>query len=151
MTPRSQHFCPIYDASFRSFKENILPTYKDVLLAYMSESSKGKCHPPYAKIMNAVIDQVLSVWNSASIPALSVKRCQDMIKSHHDRYNDMKKNYSRDKDRSSFKEKLETFREFSDKLFDIAFCKCSSKCTCPRELKIPEADEGTRGFWTRVF
>ena len=106
----------------------------------MSESSKSKCPPPYAKIMNAVIDQVLSVWNSASIPALSVKRCQDMIKSHHDRYNDMKKNYSRDKDRSSFKEKLETFREFSDKLFDIAFCKCSSKCTCPRELKIPEAE-----------
>lgn len=128
----------------KPFDFNVLPTYKDVFLAYeylkMKSSSDG-LEVSRLHLIKDISSQLESIWKRASIPSIigkqslinKVSRCitkaQDLKKYAMDKYS-----------QQYFISKRQEF----DHLFDIASCTCFQKkksrndCSCPE--KIPKSE-----------
>lgn len=129
-TTKRLSVCPILGKP-KPLSHSVLPTYKDVLLACMEETSNSAKNVPFSEISHRVARQIEELYCKASIPTVSHERIVKLIKDFHDKYFTLKKSFSRDKDKPNFKKKLDKFvSETNTKLFDVAFCKCVMHFTC---------------------
>ena len=83
-------------------------------------------------------EDVLKVWNTATIPTIQAKTAKDRIKTCY--INGMKIG---DIPVSKRREALrQTKLRWLNELFDIASCRCinSDLCKCPRIIKVPDRE-----------
>ena len=113
---REKVFSPILDSNCEPFKTNVLPTYKDIYLYYLWESSRSKFRPSFSEVMWKIIEKVIDVWKSASMPTVSSKRCFDMMLKFHENYSSLRNNLRRDKGKLNFQNR----RNFFTKI--VRFC-----------------------------
>ena len=142
---RQSHTCPcpiIGEAT--ALDENKLPTHRDVLKACFLERiqrTESRKEPKWKVINEAVCVQIEAIWKKGSLPHVSTRRIVAMLDSLHARYKNIQKSYTRDKDKTSYMNKIEIFRSEIDRLFDVCTCKCSNdKCKCPSESRIPKLE-----------
>ena len=146
MSTRNKFKCPIF-GSPKDISQINLPTYEDMLRCCFFERlnlapKTGNKEPCFSIIAENVAAKIESVWAKAStaIPIVTHSRILQMIHTYHGKYTNIKRSYKRDKTRTAFQAKINTFRqEACTKLFDIAACKCIAfeNCTCERTKKIP--------------
>lgn len=118
-------------------KKNVLPTIKDVLLHILySENQMTKSPRPN---FDSAALEVKDIWQSASIPSVSIERIIGLIKKHYNtRRLLLKTAQSHLPETPKFKLKKETFRSLCENLFDIAACKCKDFhiCSCIKDKKV---------------
>lgn len=154
---RSSFTCPILGTP-RSLPQSQLPTLKDVILACFDEKfnntyvKKLSAKTPFLYVANVVADQVLALYEKASIPAASKQRIIARIVSLHTQYQNLLKSYQSKnrKDSSGLNRAVQSFIDKSNLLFDVAFCKCpidlanpeGSLCHCAdRSKKVPAIEK----------
>ncbi|XP_050301064.1 uncharacterized protein LOC126739426 [Anthonomus grandis grandis] len=86
-----------------------------------------------------VAQKIEEIWKSASVPTVSHQRIVALIKEYQKKRNDLPKPYRQRKDVPSYKSKIENFVKDSQRLFDVAACKCVDfqKCSCLKPNKVP--------------
>lgn len=125
-------------------KDNMLPTYADVMKYYewvrrkIKLERNTKKEPSYKEIEAIVVTKVANIWKKASIPTIQIKGINVMLKAYHLKCKNILKSHPKIP-----QIKLEEFRRSSRVLFDISSCKCTdiSKCTCPKEKKVPTVEQ----------
>lgn len=146
MATRNAVKCPIFGMA-EEIPKNVLPTKADVMRYYQwfrhnLKAGQNKKEPSFLQIVTPVARGIEKVWQNASIPVVSRKRIIQLIKNCHDKYMNLMKSYKARKTQNSFNEKLVTFRNSYNVLFDIASCKCdSSSCHCEKTRKIPKPEQ----------
>ncbi|CAH2019247.1 unnamed protein product [Acanthoscelides obtectus] len=141
---RNSWKCPIF-GDLNDLKDNVLPTYGDVMrfyewtrhrLKYERERNK---EPTYKEIEAIVVARLIEIWAKSSIPTVEPKRMKVMLQTYHLKCKNLLKSNPRIP-----KNTLEGFRLGSKALFDIAACKCQEflKCACPKNKKIPARERG---------
>lgn len=134
--------CPIF-GSPRDLKQNVLPTYKDVMLCCFQERKTFELAvnqvPPFKVIAKAVSLKIAKIYGKTSIPILSHRRIVAMINDFNSKYWKIRRVLKRIGESEKVKKDLEKFKEDSSELFDIATCKCKSfqLCKCKKDKKIP--------------
>ncbi|KAJ8728603.1 hypothetical protein PYW07_006299 [Mythimna separata] len=139
---REKWKCPLFGDTC-DLKENMLPTYEDVMKFYEWNRRKIKLdkdtkkEPTYKEIEAIVVAKIVEIWGKASIPTIQLKGIKVMLKAYHLKCKNLLKSYPKIPEK-----KLEEFRRSSRVLFDISSCKCTniSECTCPREKKVPKRE-----------
>ncbi|KAG0716113.1 hypothetical protein GWK47_010415 [Chionoecetes opilio] len=139
---REKAACVIFGAP-REMPTNVLPTYADVMKAYIHTrqqlTTKNK-YPPFAQVSEKVCVDVELVWKKASLPTVMHGRVIETLRPYNEKYKKILKPYKARKDNSNYKQQLEQFREDANKLFDISKCKCVDfvvSCKCERADKVP--------------
>lgn len=160
---RHEFECPIFGHP-RDFLQSKLPTHECVLRCIFEERFKlaietNNKKVSFSKVARTVAEKVKCLYDKASIPTVSVYRIYQLVNAYHDSYYKIRKSYNRDKDKTSFKQKIEEFKLRSSSLFDVAACKCaiyvdctckktpnacecaiSINCTCDKAKKIPSLE-----------
>ncbi|CAG9791202.1 unnamed protein product [Diatraea saccharalis] len=139
---RQSYKCPIF-GTIEDLKENVLPTYQDVMKYYEWSRVQVKINngnnkePTFSEIAEIVTKKVEGVWQKASIPVVSHTRVIQLLKAYHSKC----KNIIKSLKRLSTEKKTE-FLKKSEILFDICSCKCKilSQCNCPRSVKVPKEE-----------
>ncbi|GBP49054.1 hypothetical protein EVAR_81614_1 [Eumeta japonica] len=139
---RQPHKCPIF-GTIEDIKENVLPTYQDVMKCYEWNRLQVKIknvsnkEPTFSEIAEIVTRKVEGVWQKASIPIVSHTRVIQLLKAYHSKCKNIIKSLKR-----LATEKKTEFLQQSEILFDICSCKCKiiSQCHCPREAKVPKEE-----------
>jgi hypothetical protein len=133
--------CVIFGAP-REIPTNVLPTYADVMKAYIHTrqqlTTKNNKYPPFAEVSKKVCVDVELVWGKASLPTVTHGRVIETLRPYNEKYKKILKPYKARKD--NYKQQLQQFREDADKLFDISKCKCVDfvmSCKCERADKVP--------------
>ena len=122
--------------------ENKLPTNIDVInhARFLRNTimELGENNPPIESYIEKNNQDVLKVWNAASIPTIQEKTVRDRVKSCY--INGMKIGDTPVSKRS------EAIKEnkliWLNEMFDITSCRCinSDSCICPREFKVHERE-----------
>lgn len=160
---RSEFDCPIFGYP-KELPVSKLPSYEDVLKCFFLEhynlavetNNKLLNNNSFSQISNIVAPKVKQLFDKASIPTVSLYRIVQMINAYNNSYRSLMKSYKRDKEKDSFKKKVEEFKQKSLRLFDISACKCtitldcncrkavdlcecpvSIVCTCEKSKKVP--------------
>lgn len=140
---RKSFKCSIFgDTS--DLKDNMLPTYEEVIKCYewtrfeIKNSKNTKKEPNFQEVADIVTAKIENIWRKASLPILSNVRVQQMLKAYHIKFKDILKSHPKIP-----KKRLEHFLASSKRLFDISSCKCSdfTKCTCPKAKKVPLSEQ----------
>lgn len=136
LTLRSKLVCPLLGKP-EDIKYNELPTKENVLKYYLYLKGESKIQKPTG-LHPLVVDAVLQVWQTSSIPTVSKPRVMALLKKQLKSYQNLKKIINR-KDSKEFKNKFASFKNNISSLFDISYCKCTdfSTCRCPKEKKVP--------------
>ena len=125
-----------------------LPSYEDVIRACQFERNTlleiSRMEPAFSTIFQLAATSVIKIWNSASIPIVSLKRVKNMINNYHHKFKKFLYNYKARADTLLSQIKLSDFRSQSKMLFDIAACKCLdfSACSCVSAKKVPRKERG---------
>ena len=127
MLSRKSIDCVVF-GQLRALPTSSLPSYEDVMRACQSErftllqiSSK---EPAFFSICKLVADSIVKVWNSASVPNVSLKCVNDVINNiYHHKFKKLL--YGARTDTLVYQAKLCDFQNQCKLLFDIAACKCS--------------------------
>lgn len=77
-------------------------------------------------IVKTVSARVIPIYIRASIPAVSVMRVNELIMGYHTKYRNLIKNYKSQINSSNQSHKFYAFKEYSNRLFDFAACKCKA-------------------------
>lgn len=104
----------------------------------------GSKLPPLKDAFDVVASDLLMLWESASIPAISKNRIIAMLQNNYDNQRKLLKSQNSKKiKRESFENNMQKFKEECKRLFDISACKCPSlkNCTCVAERKVPEEEK----------
>lgn len=139
---RESVLCDVFGAP-SALPKNRLPTYGDTMKLYNQTKHKLKeqsnKEPSHKDIAEIVILDVVTIWEKSSLPRLSHKRIQDMLKTYHRKYFAMLKVPKDRRDSDTYKEKMTNFLADSDILFDISSCKCQpiESCACEKSRKVP--------------
>lgn len=139
---RKDFECPIF-GNPRDLLGNRLPTHEDVLRCCFQERFNLSCETnnkrvSFSKVAAIVANKVKCLYDKSSIPTVTEYRVVQLINAYHDSYYKLRKSYCRDKDKTTYKEKIVQFKINASSLFDIAACKCiiNIECTCK---KTPDA------------
>lgn len=140
---RSVFKCPLF-SDICELKENVLPTYEDVMKYYEWTRHQLKLQletakePTFAEIADIVTSKIENIWQTASIPIVTRTRIIQMLKAYHLKCKNLLKSIKR-----LSPEKLESFRQSSKILFDISACKCKvlSQCICAKDKKVPKQEQ----------
>lgn len=140
---RSVFKCPVL-GDICELKDNVLPTYDDVIKLYEWTRHQRKLEletakePIFAEIADIVTSRIENIWRTASIPTVTRTRIIQMLKAYHLKYKNLLKSVQR-----LSEDKLEIFRQSSKLLFDISACKCKEliQCTCPKDKKVPKQEQ----------
>ena len=104
----------------RALPTSPLPRYEDVMRAcqfkrfpLLQISSKESA---FSDICELIADSIVKVWNSASVPIVSLKRVKNMINIYHQKFKKLLYNYRARADTPVYQAKLCDFRNQS-KLF----------------------------------
>ena len=127
-------------------KRNQLPTSADVYRQY-DYFLKHEKYDSGQKRATSVAQEVLSIYNTASIPTIDEKSVVNRIKKLIDKVKDLGKYPSSKKTSNTYQDCLKSL----ETVFDICTCKCvdtgvleKSQCICPLSHKIPTAEWS---FW----
>lgn len=142
-TTRKKWKCPLFGNTC-DLKDNMLPTYEDVMKYYewnrrnIKLDRDTKKEPTYKEIQAIVVSKITEIWGKASIPTIERKGINVMLKAYHLKCKNLLKSHPKIPTA-----KLDEFRRSSRVLFDISSCKCTdiSKCTCSREKKVPAREQ----------
>lgn len=142
-TRRQSYQCPIF-GSVEDIKDNLLPTYEDVMKCYewnrlqLKISRNTIKEPSFLDIAELVSQKVEDVWRKSSLPTVSHTRVIQLLKAYHLKC----KNLIKSLKRLSADQKND-FIQHSRVLFDICSCKCKQiqLCCCPRENKVPKEEQ----------
>lgn len=140
---RSVFKCPLF-GDVCEMKENVLPTYEDVVKYYewtrhqlklQSETAK---EPIFGEIADIVVSRIENIWQTASIPTVTRTRIVQMLKAYHLKCKNLLKSIKR-----LSPDKLNSFQQSSKILFDISACKCKAfaQCICPKDKKVPKQEQ----------
>jgi hypothetical protein len=140
---REKAACVIFGAP-RKIPTNVLPTYADVMKAYINTrqqlTTKNNKYPSFAEVSKKVCGDVELVWEKASLPTVTCGRVIETLRPYNEKYKKILKQYKARKDNNNYKKHLEQFREDADKLFNISKCKCVDfvmNCKCEKADKVP--------------
>ena len=140
---RNSWKCPLFGDLY-DLKDNILPTYEDLLKFYewtrhrLKFERETKKEPTYKEIEGVVVAKLIEIWAKSSIPTVEPKRMKVMLQTYHLKCKNLLKSHPKIP-----KNKLKEFRLESKVLFDISACKCRDflTCTCPKTKKIPVREQ----------
>ncbi|CAG9791464.1 unnamed protein product [Diatraea saccharalis] len=139
---RSVFKCPLL-GDVCEMKENVLPSYEDVMKYYewtrhqlklLLETAK---EPIFGEIADIVTSRAENIWQTASIPTVTQTRIVQMLKAYHLKCKNLLKSIKR-----FSPDKLNSFQQSSKILFDISACKCKefAQCICPKDKKVPKPE-----------
>ena len=117
--------CPIFgDPAEMSDRQ--LPTYNTVMKDFLHtrdflKAQRRNQWQSVSEIAEIVSTRVDKIWRTASLPVVSHARIVQMVKSYHDKYLNLIKNYKRKMDDPRYKAKINDFVESSQTLFDFNF------------------------------
>ena len=120
-----------------------LPTYEGVIKAVLFRKKHLKLQtnkdPSVTEICKNLAVNISSIYNEASIPAVSVKQISGLIFCNHTKYQGLMKSYKAHCNEENYSEKINSFLDKSKKLFDFSSCKCADiyLCSCPKDKKVP--------------
>lgn len=130
--------CPIFGTP-KDLSSNKLPTGEDVIRSCSQERYNlaveiNNKSVSFKKVASTVTNKVISIYEKASIPTVTDKRIAQLITVLHDKYYSLRKSYTRDKNKASFKKQIDEFKQKCSLLFDVAACKCLIvvECTCKK-------------------
>ena len=141
--------CPIFGKPC-ALKKVQLPLISDVFCAanelrfILKNQHNGK-EPSWTQIRSKLIEDIVAIWSSASVPTVSVRAVTKKMDKYHDRINNLKK-YGEARRNSEHETKIESLRSEGAHLFDICSCSCKdnileeNKCKCPAERKVPQLE-----------
>ncbi|XP_050309269.1 uncharacterized protein LOC126745454 [Anthonomus grandis grandis] len=142
-TTRSAIECPIFDAP-KDLVCSVLPTFSDVIKYFLwirhnLEESQVNRNLLVSEASEVVAQKIEEIWKSASVPTVSHQRIVALIKEYQKKRKDLLKPYRQRKDVPSYKSKAEHFVKDSQRLFDVAVCKCVDfqNCSCSKPNKVP--------------
>ena len=139
-TRRQSYQCPIF-GSAKDIKDNVLPTYKDVMKYYCWSRLQLKIsrntikEPSFLDIAELVSQKVDDVWRKLSLPTVSYTIVIQLLKAYHLKCKNLINSLKR-----LFADQKNDFIQHSRVLFDICSCKCKQiqLCFCPKEKKVPK-------------
>lgn len=139
---RSATTCGIL-GPYQQLDDRQLPTIRDVIKCILYVKSHLKLNnngkdPPNSEIFAIVSEEINNIWTKASIPIVTKERVIQLLKSYFKNYLSLKR-YPENKRNMSYQNNLKCFLESSEKLFDVAACKCTSfeSCSCLKPKKVP--------------
>jgi hypothetical protein len=143
---RQSSVCPILGKP-AELPQNVLPTCYDVmkycllLQKRVKENNNGK-NPSIKVVIETCTTNIEKLWIRASIPTVSHRRIVQMIRDRYEKYKNLLKSYHR-RHQETYKTRLDEFSNSTEKLFDIASCKCSDflACQCSKSQKVPPAEQ----------
>lgn len=126
--------CPIFGTP-KDFLSNKLPTGEDLIRCCSQErydlALKGNNKSvSFSQVASTVANKIIGLCQKASIPTVTDKRIVQLINALHDKYYSLRKSYTRDKNKDSFKQKIDEFKQKCSLLFDVAACKCPIVVNC---------------------
>lgn len=135
--------CPIFGV-LTPFKENVLPTYADVIKYYswlrLEKLNENKQEPSVSDVCKKLVKDIKEIWKKSSISVVSDQQIFSQIKQYNDKYRTIKKSL-KSKYKDNYNKTVQRFKESAEtKLFDIASCKCKQFSTCKCKNKIPIAE-----------
>ena len=126
---------------YERMKINKLPTYIDIDKHYFYITSFT--HKSVNDRIYLVVDEIISIWESASVPYISRHSIYNKLKRHIPILLKFKKNINK----QSFNDSLKKYYLKFNTLFDICPCSCDLRshrikrvCNCIRINRIPEAE-----------
>lgn len=140
---RNETVCEIFGVAVE-LKLNVLPTYADIMKAYLwlrikqKETNNGK-DPSISEVSKELINILKNIWHRASLPVVSDQQILRIIKNYNDKYKSLKKNINAAYNKKCL-EKLNLFKKASQKLFDISACKCKNFAKCQCTNKVPKSE-----------
>lgn len=151
---RSSVGCPIFGAPTQ-LPQSQLPTVCDVLRYYQAVRYEKKIdarEPSSTEIVKQVANEVVSIWNRASLAPSSTNSIQEVIRKIgdlHEKHEKRVKQFLRRQGGGS--EASDALREIAEyrihqksTLFDISSCKCKEfeSCRCPPSKRVPVLERG---------
>ena len=139
---RNQNICHVFGKT-KQMSKNLLPTYGDIIKHFMlarQELTDGKAKEATVNVTcNKVCEDLVQILHRESIPVISPQQIVAKIKDYHDKFRTLMKPYKQRSKDSNYLHKIELFKKDSDRMFDIAACKCIdlSRCTCEKIRKVP--------------
>lgn len=125
----------------------VLPTRRDAVRHYnfqwnLTKIADNGRNPSYSEVSELTLDRVEAIWHKSSIPVVSRRTMNAMLRKELDVVQKLNKSFSRDQQKDCFKNKLANYLENANKLFDVAACKCSDflSCKCVFEKKVPRLE-----------
>lgn len=115
-----------------------LPTYCDVMRAV--DLLKLQHPRDLSLVFGAVTDQVINVWQSASVPVTSRQMIYTKVKRYYDScFNDVYKRSDDKKHTKQYTDKITKHIAKGRLIFDVAACQCKdySHCLCTADRKVP--------------
>lgn len=155
-----------FEFNFKAEKlaANILPTKRSVICAINFEKEKN--HQTNANAINAVINDVISIWKKLPLPILDSKTVRDKVKKCYNEYLSLNYNLNKPSNiQRCLKFGVKTFALYkcdhkisvrslihfdsflfiflqssTHVLFDICTCRCDNfkYCNCSVDRKVPE-------------
>ena len=148
VTTRQMVGCPIFGVPSQ-LPISQLPTKADVIKLYMYIRYQLKIsvlEPSQVDIVKAVSEEVMDLWNIASVPTVSSTTVkQQVVALHADYRKVIKVNNNREAKGQTSKmlSEVAKYRSImSQELFDICSCKCKNfeTCKCPNPVPAQERD-----------
>lgn len=133
---------PLFD-NICDLKGSQLPTYQDIIKCFLWQQwqlkKESKENVPKSKISEFIGMKVINIYNSASIPTISIQQINAKIVEYYEKYRKLLKPYKSRKSVPSYLAKLNSFVEHSNSLFEFCACKCVDfdNCSCTKDKKIP--------------
>lgn len=90
----------------KELSQNILPTYKAVLLVYFGKTSNSVEKFAFSHVSYYVAARIMDVYCKASIPIVSHERVVKLIKDYHNYFN-LTKSFNHDKRKINYRTKFE--------------------------------------------
>lgn len=139
---RSETTCTIL-GPYKELDDRQLPVIKDVIKCILFTKSELKLQkngkdPSNTEVFSIVSGKLNTIWTKASIPIVSNVRVTQLLTAYFNKYLSLIR-YPKSKRNDSYDNKVKCFLESSNKLFDIAACKCTSfeNCSCTKPKKVP--------------
>lgn len=110
--------------------------------------------PSVSVINNTLVENLMLIWNKASISILSKTRIMQKFRDYHQKYRNLLKPYKERQYEDDYVAKMRKLREDSKKLFDVVACKCDFKsypCETYRRVPISGRLSHSRWFTTAII
>lgn len=138
--------CPIF-GSPKDLPNNKLPTGEEVLRSCFQERYSvaleiNNISVSFKQVAQTVTNKLIGLYQRSSIPTVTDKRVTQLVTALYDKYSNFKRSYNRDRNKESFKKKVNDFKQKCSLIFDISACKCTITvdCTCHKTPQLCQCE-----------